>query len=141
MCLNAIHYYGICLGLLFFFFKQKTAYEMRISDWSSDVCSSDLMRRFWRGDRGMIGALATRLAGSSDIFHGAAATRTVNFLAAHDGCTLADLTAYEHRRNEANGDHNSEDRKSGVVGKGVSQRFELGRGCDIKQKKQSNEKK
>src|SRR3546814_5806005 len=31
----------IC-GLLFFFFKQKTAYEMRISDWSSDVCSSDL---------------------------------------------------------------------------------------------------
>src|SRR3546814_1938633 len=30
--------------LLFFFFKQKTAYEMRISDWSSDVCSSDLVR-------------------------------------------------------------------------------------------------
>src|SRR3546814_3929234 len=30
----------------FFFFKQKTAYEMRISDWSSDVCSSDLMERF-----------------------------------------------------------------------------------------------
>src|SRR3546814_3338130 len=29
--------------LLFFFFKQKTAYEMRISDWSSDVCSSDLL--------------------------------------------------------------------------------------------------
>src|SRR3546814_5864302 len=29
-------------GYLFFFFKQKTAYEMRISDWSSDVCSSDL---------------------------------------------------------------------------------------------------
>src|SRR3546814_2412206 len=31
--------------LSFFFFKQKTAYEMRISDWSSDVCSSDLMRK------------------------------------------------------------------------------------------------
>src|SRR3546814_4990797 len=30
------------MSLLFFFFKQKTAYEMRISDWSSDVCSSDL---------------------------------------------------------------------------------------------------
>src|SRR3546814_6666240 len=30
------------VNLLFFFFKQKTAYEMRISDWSSDVCSSDL---------------------------------------------------------------------------------------------------
>src|SRR3546814_4670989 len=32
----------MCIILLFFFFKQKTAYEMRISDWSSDVCSSDL---------------------------------------------------------------------------------------------------
>src|SRR3546814_6588134 len=33
-----------------FFFKQKTAYEMRISDWSSDVCSSDLPRRVYRVD-------------------------------------------------------------------------------------------
>src|SRR3546814_3727046 len=33
---------ALCLLCLFFFFKQKTAYEMRISDWSSDVCSSDL---------------------------------------------------------------------------------------------------
>src|SRR3546814_1411691 len=33
-----------CFWCLFFFFKQKTAYEMRISDWSSDVCSSDLLR-------------------------------------------------------------------------------------------------
>src|SRR3546814_18232093 len=32
----------LCIGWCFFFFKQKTAYEMRISDWSSDVCSSDL---------------------------------------------------------------------------------------------------
>src|SRR3546814_1658609 len=32
-----------CVRVLFFFFKQKTAYEMRISDWSSDVCSSDLL--------------------------------------------------------------------------------------------------
>src|SRR3546814_4202759 len=32
----------ICIVALFFFFKQRTAYEMRISDWSSDVCSSDL---------------------------------------------------------------------------------------------------
>src|SRR3546814_11716950 len=34
----------------FFFFKQKTAYEMRISDWSSDVCSSDLLRRQEQGE-------------------------------------------------------------------------------------------
>src|SRR3546814_3181479 len=33
-----------CVMFVFFFFKQKTAYEMRISDWSSDVCSSDLSR-------------------------------------------------------------------------------------------------
>src|SRR3546814_7849266 len=37
--------WDLWLLLLFFFFKQKTAYEMRISDWSSDVCSSDLMDR------------------------------------------------------------------------------------------------
>src|SRR3546814_6725030 len=40
--------------MMFFFFKQKTAYEMRISDWSSDVCSSDLpvaLRFFHRGQR------------------------------------------------------------------------------------------
>src|SRR3546814_5247310 len=36
---------GVCWLQLFFFFKQKTAYEMRISDWSSDVCSSDLLAR------------------------------------------------------------------------------------------------
>src|SRR3546814_1296870 len=39
--------------MLFFFFKQKTAYEMRISDWSSDVCSSDLERS--GRDRGSVG--------------------------------------------------------------------------------------
>lgn len=65
----------------------------------------DDMRRFWRGDAGTIGAFATRLTGSSDIFDGSA-TRTVNFLAAHDGFTLADLTAYARRHNEANGELN-----------------------------------
>src|SRR3546814_10693882 len=51
MCLSAlcVTVYRSCVCLLVvcfvFFFKQKTAYEMRISDWSSDVCSSDLRRR------------------------------------------------------------------------------------------------
>jgi glycogen operon protein len=62
----------------------------------------DDVRRFWRGDAGMLGPLATRLSGSSDLFWGSGGT--VNFIAAHDGFTLADLTAYEHRHNEANGD-------------------------------------
>jgi glycogen operon protein len=66
----------------------------------------DDLRRFWRGDRGMIGALATRLAGSSDVFGAGARTRTVNFIAAHDGMTLADVVRYERKHNEANGEHN-----------------------------------
>src|SRR3546814_962760 len=37
----------VLVYVLFFFFKQKTAYEMRISDWSSDVCSSDLLQRIY----------------------------------------------------------------------------------------------
>jgi glycogen operon protein len=66
----------------------------------------DDMRRFWRGDAHMLGALATRLAGSADIFGQDWASRTVNFLAAHDGFSLADVTAYEERHNEANGENN-----------------------------------
>src|SRR3546814_10019970 len=45
--------------LVFFFFKQKTAYEMRISDWSSDVCSSDLAR--FRKARRRLGEMLVRL--------------------------------------------------------------------------------
>src|SRR3546814_9642788 len=42
LCHMLLVVYVICFFLFVFFFKQKTAYEMRISDWSSDVCSSDL---------------------------------------------------------------------------------------------------
>jgi glycogen operon protein len=68
----------------------------------------DDIRRFWRGDRGMVGPLATRLAGSSDVFAkaGQQTSRSVNFIAAHDGMTLADIVAYEHKHNEANGEQN-----------------------------------
>src|SRR3546814_4316729 len=38
----------LCVSIVVFFFKQKTAYEMRISDWSSDVCSSDLLAEHWK---------------------------------------------------------------------------------------------
>jgi glycogen operon protein len=55
----------------------------------------------------MAGALATRLAGSFDLFGGnPAATRTVNFIAAHDGMALGDLVAYERKHNVANGEEN-----------------------------------
>src|SRR3546814_9642711 len=49
---------------MFFFFKQKTAYEMRISDWSSDVCSSDLKTRTLSGP-GTFGATGTVQASQS----------------------------------------------------------------------------
>ena len=64
----------------------------------------DDVRRFWRGD-GAAGALATRIAGSDDVF-GGGDTRTVNFLAAHDGFTLADTVSYAERHNHANGEDN-----------------------------------
>ena len=64
----------------------------------------DDVRRFWRGD-GSAGDLATRIAGSADLF-GPRDTRTVNFLAAHDGFTLADLVSYAERHNHANGEDN-----------------------------------
>jgi glycogen debranching enzyme len=66
----------------------------------------DVMRRFWRGDDYLTGQIATALAGSSDIFANDSATRSVNFIAAHDGFTLHDLVAYSHKHNEANGEDN-----------------------------------
>ena len=65
----------------------------------------DDVRRFWRGDSHTVGDLATRLAGSSDRFAGTA-TRSVNFLAAHDGFSLADLVSFEQKHNDANGENN-----------------------------------
>ncbi len=67
----------------------------------------DDVRRYWRGDAGLRGALATRLAGSSDLFGAKGRpSRSVNFITAHDGFTLADLAAYERKHNDANGEQN-----------------------------------
>lgn len=65
----------------------------------------DDVRRFWRGDLGA-GALATRVAGSSDLFGRSAHTRSVNFISAHDGFALADVVSYSGRHNQANGEEN-----------------------------------
>lgn len=64
----------------------------------------DDVRRFWRGD-GAAGVLATRLSGSQDVF-GGAGTRSVSYVAAHDGFALADLVAHAERHNAANGEGN-----------------------------------
>jgi len=66
----------------------------------------DDVRRFWRGDPGMTGAFATRLAGSSDLYQhgGETPLNSVNFITSHDGFTLNDLVSYARKHNEANGE-------------------------------------
>jgi isoamylase len=68
----------------------------------------DGMRRFWRGDTGRVGELASRLAGSSDLYgaSGRGPLASVNFVTCHDGFTLHDLVSYERKHNLANGEDN-----------------------------------
>ena len=68
----------------------------------------DAQRGFWLHHTPVLGEWATRLAGSSDVFdtHRRAAHSSVNFVAAHDGFTLADVLRYTHRHNLANGENN-----------------------------------
>ena len=67
----------------------------------------DAARRFWRGDPGLRGEIATRMAGSRDVFARAPApSKGVNFVVAHDGFTLRDLVSYDRKHNEANGENN-----------------------------------
>jgi isoamylase len=68
----------------------------------------DSVRRFWRGDGGAVAEMATRLAGSSDLYahNGRRPYASINFVTAHDGFTLQDLVSYEQKHNEANGDDN-----------------------------------
>ena len=72
------------------------------SEWNDKY--RDAVRDFWRSRDGVVGALASRLTGSSDIFQraGRSPTASVNFATSHDGFTLEDLVSYERKRNEAN---------------------------------------
>jgi len=98
----------------------------------------DDLRRFWRGDS-RIGDLATILAGSSSIFgrDGRTQTRSVNFLAAHDGFTLMDLVSYAEKHNEANGENNRDGHNenfswnNGAEGKTDDQTIQNKRRADI----------
>ncbi len=76
------------------------------AEWNGDY--RDVVRRFWRGDHGLKGALATRVAGSSDLYNhsGRRPTASINFVTAHDGYTLQDLVSYEQKHNLANGEGN-----------------------------------
>ena len=72
------------------------------SEWNDRY--RDALRAYWRGDAGIIGELASRLAGSSDIFQraGRNPTASINFVSSHDGFTLHDLVSHERKHNEAN---------------------------------------
>ena len=65
----------------------------------------DCVRRFWRGDRGQLPELASRLSGSSDLYR-TGPNGSINFITCHDGYTLHDLVTYEQKHNHANGEDN-----------------------------------
>ena len=70
----------------------------------------DAVRRFWRGDDGVVSELATRLSGSSDLYEqsGRRPYASINFVTAHDGFTMADLVSYNVKHNDANGENNQD---------------------------------
>lgn len=78
----------------------------RWSEWNGHY--RDDVRRYWQGDPGMAGALASRLCGSADVYEhsGKAPVNSINFVTCHDGFTLNDLVSYERKHNFANGENN-----------------------------------
>jgi glycogen operon protein len=70
----------------------------------------DTVRRFWKGDSGLLSDFAYRLTGSSDLYQmdGRRPYASINFVTAHDGFTLCDLVSYIEKHNEANDDNNSD---------------------------------
>ena len=103
------------------------------SEWNGAY--RDCVRRFWRGDPGVVPELASRLTGSSDIYasSGRRTYASVNFVTCHDGFTMTDLVTYEHKRNEANGEDNHDgsdanfSRNWGVEGETESVRIQRSR--------------
>jgi isoamylase len=78
------------------------------SEWNGKY--RDTVRDVWRGQPAIVGELASRLTGSSDLYQSDSRrpSASVNFVTAHDGFTLRDLVSYEHKRNEANGEDNND---------------------------------
>ncbi len=76
------------------------------SEWNGQY--RDVIRDYWRSEPDKIPDLASRIAGNSDIYawKGKGPTASVNFITSHDGFTMRDLVSYNHKHNEANGEHN-----------------------------------
>ncbi len=81
-------------------------FPMPFAEWNDRYRTT--LRRFWKGDRGQVADLGSRLSGSSDYFKvsGRRPSASVNFVTCHDGFTLADVVSYQHKHNEANGEEN-----------------------------------
>ncbi len=81
-------------------------YGRRWSEWNGKF--RDDLRKFWRGDLGMAGLLATRISGSADLYekNGRLPRHSVNFATCHDGFTLLDLVSYSRKNNLMNGEGN-----------------------------------
>ena len=100
----------------------------------------DTARRFWRGEHGLLGKLATSFAGSADLFapRHRPLSRSVNFVTAHDGFTLADLVAYTAKQNWANGEANRDGTdanfswNNGVEGPNEDPEVNAARGRDVR---------
>lgn len=80
----------------------------RWAEWNGKY--RDTLRAFWKGDNGKIGELATRIAGSSDLYQnsGRKPFHSINFITCHDGFTLRDLVSYNEKHNEANHEANGD---------------------------------
>jgi glycogen operon protein len=80
--------------------------ERRWAEWNGRY--RDEVRRFWRGDGGMVGLFASRICGSADIYQGSGKgpESSINFVTCHDGFTLNDLVSYAHKHNVTNGENN-----------------------------------
>ena len=86
--------------------QQLGGFPVLWSEWNAAF--RDTARSFWKSDPNKVGQLAYRLTGSADIFQpgGRRPHASINFITAHDGFTLHDLVAYEHKHNEANQEEN-----------------------------------
>lgn len=78
--------------------------DLRWAEWNGRY--RDDVRRFWRGDQNHLGAFATRLAGSSDLYQARMPYSSINFITSHDGFSLHDLVSYNEKHNYDNGENN-----------------------------------
>jgi len=78
----------------------------RWAEWNGKY--RDTVRGWIKGDAGLVGDIATRIAGSPDLYPTRGPTASINFVTAHDGFTLRDLVSYNEKHNEANGENNND---------------------------------